>query len=244
VHTRATQGKQDNGIQEVVSFHFKKEGRMNIKQSSKMGFLFFIACVLSVLAFPFNPLVIFKVVEPNNVEALWYVGWIFWAAGVALIILPYYYLYYRRVKVLVDSGIYAVVRHPLYLGWILSIFVATIFLHQHWLFVITGFSGIASVYLISREEDRFNIEKFGKNYKNYMEKVPRMNLLLGVMRRLWRKFPTADFMEHKHEECANFENGRCKFYHITVNPNGSACPHFKDKKKKAEAQTNDIAEEN
>jgi protein-S-isoprenylcysteine O-methyltransferase Ste14 len=209
-----------------------------------MGFLFFIAGVLSVLAFPFNPLILFKVVEPTNIEVLYYVGWIFWAAGIALIILPYYHFYYRKVNVLVDSGIYAVVRHPLYLGWILSIFVATIFLYPHWLFVIIGFSGIASIYLISREEDRFNIEKFGKNYKKYMEKVPRMNLLLGVMRLLRRRFPVMDFMKNKHENCVNFENGRCKFYHIAVNPKSSACPHFKAKNKKAETKTTNIEKEN
>jgi len=209
-----------------------------------MGFLFFIAGVLSVLAFPFNPLILFKVVEPTNIEVLYYVGCIFWAAGIALIILSYYHFYYRKVNVLVDSGIYAVVRHPLYLGWILSIFVATIFLYPHWLFVIIGFSGIASVYLISREEDRLNIEKFGKNYKKYMEKVPRMNLLLGVMRLLRRRFPVMDFMKNKHEDCVNFENGRCKFYHIAVNPKGSACPHFTAKNKKAETKTTNIEKEN
>ena len=97
---------------------FSERRRLNIKQSSKIGFLFFIAGVLSVLAFPFNPLVIFKVVEPNNIEVLWYVGWIFWAVGIALIILPYYHFYYRKVNVLVDSGIYGTIRHPFYSGFI------------------------------------------------------------------------------------------------------------------------------
>jgi len=216
---------------------FSERKKLNIKQSSRIGFLFFIAGVLSVLAFPFNPLVIFKVVEPTNIEVLCYVGWIFWAVGIALIILPYYHFYYRKANVLVDIGIYAVVRHPLYLGWILSIFVATIFLYPHWLFAIIGFSGIASVYLISREEDRLNIEKFGKNYKKYMEKVPRMNLLLGVMRLLRRRFPN-------HEDCANFENRICKLHNIAVNPKGIACPRFTRKNKKAETKTTNIEKEN
>jgi|GEM_PF-2468341 len=64
-----------------------------------------------------------------------------------------------------------------------------------------------------------------------------MNLLQRIKKRLQGKFPTTDFMKHKHEECANFENGRCKFYHITVNPKGNACPHFKAKTKKAETKT-------
>ena len=152
-----------------------------MKQSSMMGFLFFIAGVSSVLAFPCNPLIIFKILEPNNVEVLLYIGWIFWIVGITLVILSYSIIY-RKVKVLVDSGIYGVVRHPMYLGWILAIFVATIFIHQHWLFVVIGIPGIASVYLISRQEEQLNIEKFGDDYRLYMQKVPRMNLLLGVIR--------------------------------------------------------------
>jgi hypothetical protein len=70
-----------------------------------------------------------------------------------------------------------------------------------------------------------------------------MNLLRRIIRRL-HKLPTTDFMKHKHEECANFENGRCKFYHIAVNPKGNACPHFKAKNKKSETETANILKEN
>ena len=158
-----------------------------MKQPSKMGILFFIASVLSVLAFPFNPLIGFGLLEPNNIEVLRYIGWIFWTVGIALVILSYYYIYYRKVKVLIDSGIYAVVRHPLYLGWILGIFVATALFYQHWVFAIIGIPGIACVYLISRREEHRNIERFGNDYKQYMQRVPRMNLLLGIIRLLRRR---------------------------------------------------------
>jgi protein-S-isoprenylcysteine O-methyltransferase Ste14 len=157
---------------------------VKMKQSSKMGFLFFVAIILSVLAFPCNPLIIFKVIEPNNIKELEYVGWTVWMIGIVFVFLSYHYIYYRKVKVLVDSGIYAVVRHPMYLGWVLALFVATIFLYQHWLFVIIGILGIASVYLISREEEYSNIEKFGDEYKRYMNRVPRANFLLGIIRHL------------------------------------------------------------
>jgi len=158
-----------------------------MKQPSKMGFLFFIASILSVLAFPCNPLIIFKVIEPNNIKVLFYIGWIFWIVGITLIILSYYHIFFRKVKVLIDSGIYGVVRHPMFLGGILGIFVTSIFLYQHWLFVIIGIPGIASWYLISREEERLNIEKFGYDYRLYIQKVPRMNLLVGIIRLVRRK---------------------------------------------------------
>lgn len=153
-----------------------------MERSSKVGLLFFVASILSVLAFPCNPLIICRVLEPNDIWVLRYVGWIVWIVGMTLVILPYYHLYYRRGKGLIDSGIYAVVRHPLYLGWILSIFTTTILLYQHWLFVIIGIIGIASIYLISQLEEHGNIEKFGDDYIRYVEKVPRLNLLLGIIR--------------------------------------------------------------
>lgn len=84
-----------------------------MERSSKMGFLFFLASISSILALPINPLVIFKVLEPNDTKVLWYIGWIFWTVGMILVILPYYHIYYRKAKVLIDTGIYAVVRHPL-----------------------------------------------------------------------------------------------------------------------------------
>ena len=158
-----------------------------MKQTSKMGFLFFIATILSVLAFPCNPLIIFKVLEPSNIKVLWYSGWIFWIVGITLVILSYHYIYFREVKVLIDSGIYGIIRHPMYLGWILSIFIATIFIYQHWLFVIIGVPGIVSVYLISKQEEHHNIDTFGDEYKRYMQKVPRMNLLTGVIRLIRRR---------------------------------------------------------
>ena len=156
-------------------------------KSHGVGFLFFIASILSVLAFPCNPLVVLKVIEPNDIELLRYIGWIFWTIGIILVILPYYYLFYRKVENLIDGGIYAIVRHPLYLGWILSIFVATVLLYQHWVFWAIGIPGVASVYLIARQEEHFNIEKFGDDYKLYMRKVPRMNFLVGVIRLLQRR---------------------------------------------------------
>lgn len=32
-----------------------------------------------------------------------------------------------------------------------------------------------------------------------------------------------------HRECANFSNGFCKLYGVSVDPNGPACPNFTPK---------------
>jgi len=167
-----------------------------MKKSSKYSFIDWIAYILLVLCFPLNPLIIFNVVEPNpnHINVLGYIGWIIWAFGMALVIYPFIFFRlkggvpkgksYVHTKVLVDSGIYAVVRHPQYLGGILAIFVTTPLLYQHWLFMVLGIPGTILVYLGARQEDKRLIEKFGDEYKHYMQSVPRMDILTGVIRLL------------------------------------------------------------
>ena len=91
-----------------------------------------------------------------------------------------------RTTRLVDTGIYAVVRHPQYLGGILSIFVATLLLYPHWLFAVLGIPGVALLYWGTNQEERLLVERFGNDYRSYMQRVPRMNLILGIIR-LWKR---------------------------------------------------------
>jgi hypothetical protein len=95
------------------------------------------------------------------------------------------------------------------------------------------------MFTLSQEGNQLDIGDFGDSYKKSHGKAPRMNVMQRIIQKLRAR---ADFMKHKHEECANFENGRCKFYHIKVNPKGNACPHFKAKKKKQEPKTIDNIE--
>jgi hypothetical protein len=56
-------------------------------------------------------------------------------------------------------------------------------------------------------------------------------MLKKVLNRLRNALPTTDFLKKKHEDCANFDNGTCKFFKFTsVDPKGQACPHYKPKK--------------
>ena len=77
----------------------------------------------------------------------------------------------EKIKKLITGGIYSKIRHPIYLGRILlnlgflimfpiapMILVATIFIII-WFFI--------AVY-----EEKILIEKFGKRYKKYKERVP------------------------------------------------------------------------
>jgi len=88
-----------------------------------------------------------------------------------------------HTSVLVDSGVYAVVRHPQYLGFILVV-LALVLMSQHWLSVISGVLGSALFYKDILKEEQMSVEKFGDAYKRYMKRVPRMNILIGILRYL------------------------------------------------------------
>ncbi len=87
---------------------------------------------------------------------------------------------------LVDTGIYALIRHPQYLGFMLFV-LALILMCQHWASVIPGFLGLALFYVDVLKEERMSQKKFGDKYGRYMERVPRMNILVGVLRVLRKR---------------------------------------------------------
>jgi protein-S-isoprenylcysteine O-methyltransferase Ste14 len=91
-----------------------------------------------------------------------------------------------HTTVLVDSGVYAVVRHPQCLGFMIFV-LALVLMSQHWLSVISGVLGSALFYRDVLREEQMSVEKFGDDYKRYMERVPRMNFLIGILRLLRRR---------------------------------------------------------
>jgi protein-S-isoprenylcysteine O-methyltransferase Ste14 len=155
--------------------------------------------ILCILCFPVNPLVLTGLIEPVFSLPLFILGWTVWAVGMVLVMAPII-LFPRRGGVakgksfvhtnrLVDSGIYAVVRHPQYLGGILALFLANFLFYPHWLFGVLGILGAVILYWSTKEEENGLVKQFGNDYKVYMQKVPRMNLILGIIR-VWRSLKT------------------------------------------------------
>jgi protein-S-isoprenylcysteine O-methyltransferase Ste14 len=148
--------------------------------------------ILGIVCFPANPLVLAGVIEAKSYIALVILGSVVWVFGMVLVMAPIF-MFPRRGGVpkgksfvsttrLVDTGIYAVVRHPQYTGGVYAIFVTTLLLFPHWLFGALGAIGTVVIYLSCREEDQRLIQQFGNDYVAYMKRVPRMNIFLGIMR--------------------------------------------------------------
>ena len=93
---------------------------------------------------------------------------------------------YIHTTKLVDSGIYSIVRHPQYVTFIMFA-IAGMFLFQHWIVILLGIPIIPLIYIDLIKADQDGIKKFGEDYKRYMQRVPRANFLVGIMRFLRNK---------------------------------------------------------
>ena len=92
---------------------------------------------------------------------------------------------YIHTTKLVDTGIYSIVRHPQYLTFILWA-IAGMLLFQHWIVILLGIPVIPLIYIDIVQADKGAIIKFGEDYKQYMNNVPRANFLVGVIRQFRR----------------------------------------------------------
>ena len=152
---------------------------------------------LCIACFPVNPLVLTGVIKASFYQPAFIAGWVFWAIGMVLVMAPIIQFPRRggvpkgksfvHTTQLVNTGIYAVVRHPQYLGGILALFLTTFLLYPHWLFATLGIPGASLCYWSAREEDKKLIKRFGNDYLTYMEKVPRVNLISGIWKLLRKR---------------------------------------------------------
>ena len=175
-------------MNEFFREHFRME------KVRRYHYLDLIAYLLMIICFPLNPLVLLKIVKPHANNILSILGIISWSVGMIFVIYPLIYFRlkgsvgkgksYVHTNTLVKSGLYSIVRHVQYTGGILSIFIATPLLYPHWIFVFLGIPGILLTYSGTKREDKLLIEKFGEEYKQYMEKVPSMNIFTGILRKI------------------------------------------------------------
>lgn len=127
-----------------------------------------------------------------NLAILLYTGWIILAFGIIFLLWSSKSRKKGHVEedisrgALVKSGMYAFVRHPEFLGHILIIF-ALIVISQHWIGLIVGAILIVLLFLAMIEEEKRNIEKFGDAYRDYMKRVPRINLIAGIIKQIHGK---------------------------------------------------------
>lgn len=79
----------------------------------------------------------------------------------------------RKELEVISSGVFGVVRHPIYLGSIL-IFLSFTVLSLSIIALVIWFVIIVFYYYLCRYEEKLLIGKLGKKYRDYMKEVPML----------------------------------------------------------------------
>ncbi|MFW6110907.1 MAG: methyltransferase family protein [Thermoproteota archaeon] len=74
-------------------------------------------------------------------------------------------------KSLETNGVYSLVRHPQYLGWILAHVGLTFFFSAGYSLMFTPVL-VVLIYLVSKKEEEELIREFGNKYRKYQRRVP------------------------------------------------------------------------
>ena len=114
------------------------------------------------------------------------IGWMVFGVGALFYVMSVLTLRRKGVDKIIDTGIYGIVRHPMYLGAMMMFFSHAL-LGQNLIAAIGSAVAVVCCYMIILSGDQRNIEKFGNDYKHYMQRVPRMDFLLGALRQLGRR---------------------------------------------------------
>jgi protein-S-isoprenylcysteine O-methyltransferase Ste14 len=95
---------------------------------------------------------------------------------------------YVKTTVLVDTGLYAIVRHPQGGTTWLLINLGILLIAWHWTSTVLGLLSMVLVYADTFKTDQACIEKFGDAYREYIQRVPRVNFVAGIVRLVWRRW--------------------------------------------------------
>lgn len=146
-------------------------------------------------ALTIGQLILLFVFGSGDIAWLRYAGFVLWAVSAVFGWLPIIQFKrqggvakgdsYMKTTRLVDTGLYGIVRHPQFIAWpILAVAVSLV--SQHPVVIVMGAGVIAMSALDFRAVDQLDIEKFGDEYREYMERVPGWNPVAGLWRRIRR----------------------------------------------------------
>jgi protein-S-isoprenylcysteine O-methyltransferase Ste14 len=95
-----------------------------------------------------------------------------------------------RTTAVARRGLYAVVRHPQYLGYDFLVWGLAA-LTLYWGTILPAMAFTAGLAAQARAEEEQLLERFGDDYRAYRRMVPRFGLLTGFARYLRRRRSTA-----------------------------------------------------
>jgi protein-S-isoprenylcysteine O-methyltransferase Ste14 len=178
--------------QKTENEHFKSDkSNKKSRQSKDKGTLTliymakFLPNILAILIYYFFPNTHYSSLLPSRISAI--LGVLTFITGflirqIAIIQLGKFYTYKVSISddhEMIDTGLYASMRHPAYTGTLLELTGAAL-LYNH--FILSCFLSIPySIVVLERikQEEKVLIEEFGPKYQNYMKQagmfLPKFN---------------------------------------------------------------------
>ena len=115
-------------------------------------------------------------IYPPTYEEYVILGIMLLVSGLILVISSFSTLKRKGTLNLITDGIYAIIRHSMYLGGLIM-FISHVFFSQHPQVIAGTIIAVLCCIQSMRSADQRNIQKFGEAYEKYMQQVPSMNMI-------------------------------------------------------------------
>jgi len=116
---------------------------------------------------------IYSIFLPIKYSTIWfYIGGIFFLIGFILNFTTILSLRNVAANKSFDKGPYRFSRHPLYVSMIF-IFVSVIIISFSWVFLVLLAILLVHLVIVVPEEEKFCLEKYGEEYRKYLNRTPR-----------------------------------------------------------------------
>lgn len=156
----------------MIPFLFKKNSRYkeispaNIKDDfgKVLYYLNFIVFIIAIIVSIFLPIIFDSI--------FFYIGGSLWIIGIIIILGVCMSWAKTAEKKPVTKGVYKYSRNPMYVSFMFT-YIGIGIIAASWVFLMLTFVYILITVLIVEYEEKFCIEKFGKDYKKYMKETPR-----------------------------------------------------------------------
>jgi protein-S-isoprenylcysteine O-methyltransferase Ste14 len=168
----------------------------HVIQSTKQGFINDVYAHTGLGIF-FTLLALEYTLSGTEVWPQWHVGWLrilgfaLYAPAAILVIGSIIQLHHKGqagqgsalleygTTTVVDSGVYRLVQHPMWLGMIIWS-IALIAVSQSVTGIVMGVTAAHLFRMAAIKEREFNIKRFGEPYRKYINRVPMWNIFAGL----------------------------------------------------------------
>jgi protein-S-isoprenylcysteine O-methyltransferase Ste14 len=138
-----------------------------MKASHRYRVVSYVSMVIETMA------VAYSIFLPLRLGTGWfYAGLAIFLIGIVVLAAATFNFTTTPMDVPITRGIYHYSRHPLYLASLL-IYLSVGIAASSWIFLLVFVVQSVSIRIAAVEEERFCLEKYGKAYREYIDKTPR-----------------------------------------------------------------------